>query len=365
MIGLIDLDLQTSTSTTSLIPNLEIMKLAAYYQQEENHFCRLVDLSEDDLTRYDKIFFFSEHSHHADIPVQFLRANNVIFGGTGFTNDIYIPFENSLIDFTAPTLSIYKGFLQSKYNDGVKTQLINRMLDTSYYRMYAGPERLPPPVIKKNKPVIIYDRNIFYPDWENTIEKLSSHKPSSIICIHPIFCHTLTDFFTVRAFQKIARGTEIILDLNIPLSEVHYMFKKYLKYFLADIVPSSKVYIPLGTKCKTSLQYYKNYMYTLTLLYAFWSRQIPIKIKFFEPALGEHNPIINLSHMTEIWANNMLTSTPGKREIPLKQRLERNKKQTDEYKEWEIMLTKFPEIKESHLIEYSWNQIAKGGIWQL
>ena len=45
MIGLVDFDLQTSTSTSLLIPNLEIMKLATYYKKEENTFCRLIGLN--------------------------------------------------------------------------------------------------------------------------------------------------------------------------------------------------------------------------------------------------------------------------------------------------------------------------------
>jgi len=44
MIGLVDFDFYSSTSTTKLIPNIEIMKLATYYKTEKNLFCRLIDL---------------------------------------------------------------------------------------------------------------------------------------------------------------------------------------------------------------------------------------------------------------------------------------------------------------------------------
>ena len=58
MIGLVDYDFLTSSSKTSIIPNLEIMKLAAYYRKEENEFCRLLTLEEDqDLNTYNKIYF--------------------------------------------------------------------------------------------------------------------------------------------------------------------------------------------------------------------------------------------------------------------------------------------------------------------
>ena len=68
MIGLVDYDLQTSTSTSLLIPNLEIMKLATYYRIEENHFCRLLTLEEQELGSYDKIYFFSELAKHPTVP---------------------------------------------------------------------------------------------------------------------------------------------------------------------------------------------------------------------------------------------------------------------------------------------------------
>ena len=62
MIGLVDYAVQASTSTTLLVPNIEIMKLATYYKVEENQFCRLIGLDETDLTPYDKIYFFCEDS---------------------------------------------------------------------------------------------------------------------------------------------------------------------------------------------------------------------------------------------------------------------------------------------------------------
>lgn len=68
MIGLIDYDLQTSTSLKLVPPNIEIMKLATYYRQEENHFCRIMSLEETELTSYDKIYIFSEADEYPQLP---------------------------------------------------------------------------------------------------------------------------------------------------------------------------------------------------------------------------------------------------------------------------------------------------------
>ena len=81
MIGLIDYDLQTSTSVNLHPPNLEIMKLATYYKLEQQHFCRLMSLNETELTAYDKIYFFSEAETRPEVPEAFLKSNNVIYGG--------------------------------------------------------------------------------------------------------------------------------------------------------------------------------------------------------------------------------------------------------------------------------------------
>lgn len=118
MIGLVDYDLQTATSVNLTPPNIEIMKLARYYKVEENTFCRLVSLQDTELTGYDKIYFFSESNKTVHVPDAFKKADNVIYGGSAFT-DTYKPFENSIIDFTIPSPSVYKDFLKQKYQDGV------------------------------------------------------------------------------------------------------------------------------------------------------------------------------------------------------------------------------------------------------
>ena len=86
MIGLLDLDWELSTSSSRLVPNIEIMKLATYYKVEENQFCRLLSLDEQELTNYDKIYCFSENGENSILPENYLRAKNVIYGGTAFTN---------------------------------------------------------------------------------------------------------------------------------------------------------------------------------------------------------------------------------------------------------------------------------------
>lgn len=73
---------------------------------------------------YDIIYCFSE-AFDPVIPDILKRQSNIIYGGTGFTNGEYIPFQNSIIDFTLPKTWIYKNFLKEKYDNGIKTAVIN------------------------------------------------------------------------------------------------------------------------------------------------------------------------------------------------------------------------------------------------
>lgn len=201
------------------------MKLATYYKIEERKFCRLLSLNEEELDGYDKIYFFSELSSSPNIPSTFLRNKKIIYGGTAFTKKKYIPFENSIIDFTLGKPDIYKEFLKEKYYSGEKAKKIAHVLDDSYYRMCAGDNILPiPPVIPKKR-FFIYDRELFIPQWPDILKEIVSRKPSTIIPIHPVYCNKLSNYFLLRNDKKISRNIEIILDLNIPLSETHYMFK--------------------------------------------------------------------------------------------------------------------------------------------
>ena len=363
MIGLLDYDYSSSTSTNLLIPNIEIMKLATYYKIEENQFCRLLSLKEEELTNYDKIYFFSELSVNPIIPDNFLRAKNVVYGGTAFTNDKYIPFENEIIDFTIPRPTIYKDSLKQKYNDGIKSKVISHVLDDSYYRNYAGENRLPLPAIQPKKRIFLYDREFFYNDWEYTIKTISARKPSSIVRIHPIICKTLTEFFTMRNYPKISRENEVILDIEIPLEEVNYMFKYYKNLFLADITPNSNVYLNVGGSWSTNLQYIRDLMYKLNLLYSFWARGIFIKLKYQSPKIGYHNPIENITQLIVLWSNGIKNNAHSGRDVTINDRIPKKKKNNLALDEKELIIKDFPSAETLFL--QSFNILSKERRWMI
>ena len=361
MIGLLDYDIQVSTSNQIIIPNLEIMKLATYYKREENTYCRLLDLTDTELASYDKIFFFSELAHNPRIPEQFLRATNVIFGGTAFTEGEYKPFKNSIIDYTVARPTIYKEFLKEKYNNGIKTKVIGHVLDDAYYRIFLNDSILPIPPINARKRIFIYDRNILHNNWQEVITKISDRKPSSILCIHPIICKTITDFINVRACPKIARTNTVILDLNIPLTEIHYLLKSYKHLFLADITKATAVAIFLGGTYPTTTHYYKDFIYKMNLLYSFWAKGIELKIKYDYPKTGYKNPLQELELEIENWVNS-----PSKNNRTLEERTTKylSKEHIMTLTDEKQRLYKFyPEAK--NLFNQNFTMLKQGGYWKL
>ena len=295
------------------------------------------------------------------IPPAFLRANNVIFGGTTFTQGAYQPFENSVIDYTIARPSIYKEFLKNKYDSGIKTKVIEHVLDDSYYRIFINNKQLPIPPINPKKRLIIYDRNFFQDNWQTIFKKISERKPSMITCIHPIICNNLTQFFELRANKKFARSNTIILNLDIPLEEVYYMLKSYSNKFLAEITPASMVSLSLGGSYYTKFQYYRDLIYKMNLLYAFWSKGIEIKIKYEYPKIGYTNPLEELELFIESW-----TCGDTKYNKTLEERMSKyiSKDKAERLLEIQNLLFKFyPTAKD--LFNQNFTELRKRRYWRL
>lgn len=358
MIGLVDLNFQKARKTLPP-PNLEIMKLAEYYKREENMYCRIIDLHETELNAYTKIYIFSENDQCIEVPEPFKRIPSVIYGGSAFTNKQYVPFQNELIEYTIPRANIYSRILKQKYAAGESEKVINHILDDSYYRRFAGTKELPLPPINRRKKVYIYDRDFFQPNWETIIEDIAEHKPSSINFIHPVHFHRLTEFFAARENDIISKSNDTYLDINIPLKETGYLMRNYKTKLLEFISPGSAIYLSLGGSFNYQMDYYKDFIYKLNLLYEFWANKVPLKIKYEYPALGCYNPIAELSQLVAGWTQSPLRETKTILErIPKKTKLESVKLAHEQAK---TLLEKFPQ--QEILFKQTKSSLEKGGRW--
>lgn len=336
------------------------MKLAAYYQGEENKFCRLINLDETELTAYEKIYVFSESKNFVTVPEAFRRAPNVIYGGTAFTGGIYVPFENSLIDFTLPRTRIYGQFLRDKREAGLEDTEIVRLLDNSYYRWHAGNDVLPIPAIHKRHRIYIYDKDFFQEGWRKVIDKIINRHPSSINFIHPAHYKKASDFLEVRENALIAKGNDAFLDLGIPLKETPILMKYYKNRFLAVINQSSLVYLSLGGSFHYQSDYLRDILYKLNLLYVFWSCNIPIKVKYEDPGLGCYDPVSDLSKLIATWTQGETCNYKS-----IIDRIPKDKSMSNvrpEREQLRVILDRYPSSET--LFRQTKDMIKKGGFWK-
>ena len=360
MIGLVDLQLQSWPKLQLCPPNLEIMKLATYYQREENKFCRLINLDEQEFGGYEKVYIFSESKNYVTVPDAFKRATNIIYGGTAFTGGKYVPFENKLIDYTIARPRIYTDFLRQKMQAGLDNKEVNRLLDNSYYRWHAGDEELPMPAVLKRHRIYIYDIDFFQDGWRKVINKMLARNPSSINFIHPAHYRKISDFLEVRENSLIAKGNDAYLDLNIPLKETPILMKHYKNRLLAVIVPSSQVYLSLGGSFHYQTDYFKDIIYKLNLLYVFWSYNIPLKIKYEEPTIGCYNPIPDLEKLISTWTQGETCNYKS-----IIDRIPKDKKMTEvrpEREQLRVILDRYPSSET--LFRQTTEIVQKGGFWR-
>lgn len=99
-IGLYDDDMITYTYTA---PNLELMKLAAYYRQKQQITVMTKNFRPDMYTRY----IFRKDYDNGSYPYKFRAFKNIECGGLAFSNGIYAPMPLE-IEEMIPDRSIYE-----------------------------------------------------------------------------------------------------------------------------------------------------------------------------------------------------------------------------------------------------------------
>lgn len=336
------------------------MKLYNYYKLEENKFCRLVETN-DNVLDYDTIYCFSEQEQQPHIPEALRTHPHVIYGGSGFTHNVYVPFSNDIIDYTLPSVAVYQNLLKNKYQAGISYKDIETFLDSTYYRMFAGNALLPIPPIRRNRRVYIYDTDFFQEGWHDRITEIHKHGPSVIYTIHPIICKKISNYFNLRSYEKMSRASEIILDITVPYDEIPYLLKKYKHLLLADINKNNPVFLSIGGDQLGKYAYYSELIYKLNLLYSFWAAGIPIKIYYRKPHFGYTNPFPELCLAIEKWTRQ-IARLDYNRTINDTIIFKSKKIQTERDQAKELF-QKYPEAKD--LFEQTFSDLKQRRYWKL
>lgn len=315
MIGFIDYDFfQTSKLS---YPNLEMMKLSSFltFDSGAREFCRLLSPDEPNLEAYEEIHFFAE-GRDCVIPNAVRTHPNTHYHGLYFTDGGYKPFERELIEYTIPRPYIYIEYLKKRLAENLDNQkevhALKKFVNSAYYRACVNGKILPIPAFKKNERLYLYDNNFFFNGWEAVIDEITSRSPSSIICVRPIHCKTMEQYLKIREHEKIARGNEVWWDLPVPLTDINYLFNHYYAELKNDIIPSAQVYLPIGGNSLVMDSYcVRELAYKLNLLYSFWARSIPLKLRYVRPTVGHRNVMEELFEELEKWSS---PSTPYRRD---------------------------------------------------
>lgn len=354
MIGLYDPSLYASPLNKFNAPNLDLMKLSVYYEQEEKKKTRLILPGEPVDSRYEKIFCFSDFV--TDIPKEIRTARNVTYGGLAFSGGRHSTLEPKLAEFMMPNTLLYGEYVGQS---GAEIKEIMAFLDAGYYRMALDDGTiLPMPVVYPNKRFYIYDTSILIPQREQIFKQICKVKPSTIYCLHPIECHSPDEFFEIRNVPKFSRSNKFILSFPMGSNSVRTILNTYTNKFLAEISLSSNVGLRIGGNYYTTGEYFASVLRSLNTLYAFWAKGIPVKLSYKQTSVGFVNPMPNLAKALERWSH--FNDTPLNRDLAITDILPKDPTNLTR-KQYEKVLRLFPEF--ANLSQQSFTDVAKRGYW--
>lgn len=232
MIGLIDCE--TLNKKSIFIPNLEIMKLYAYYKNEG--MVRL--LLDDTLLDACSTIYLRKETEESSIPVEWLRNRDVKWGGKVFTNGRYVPLLNG-IENTTPNYRVYNKYIEDVIKKDFNKNLPEaKFLDYSFIRIYNG-SSLQRRHIREGMPLLIYDDYLFQKNCEKQFEKIKDCEPSNVYYTKPVLLKSTEDMDMFKKYNLTSINTtslklidtKIILDIDFSVPNFISFMNKHSEYF--------------------------------------------------------------------------------------------------------------------------------------
>lgn len=287
MYGFIDCDLLYSKRRMP-IPNLEIMKLMAYYQEEKKEVCHLLlDPAPKILSIYERVFVRSDFCKLEDLISRFPFLPSMTMGGKTFAKT-YIPLEEELMEYMIPDPFIYQEWADQKVAAGELTDKErDTFLNTPYFRAYYGSKRLPPPLLTKKRTVLVYDEDFLaHSDWQEVLETLKEHC-RKVDFLYPLLCRKMSQVTLLQAIPHLKADTEIVLDFSVPEDQYDYFIRKYKGVLLQKNNKNPYAFY-LGKNYYTDDYsegfFAKNLYLMMRFLKELWKAHIPVKLILWENA---------------------------------------------------------------------------------
>ena len=199
-IAFYDYDIYLKPSKIML--NLELMKIASYYNKRGDATYLISDLST--IGEFDHIYVFRNVMPKRTIKkeVERIEGENVTHIGLAFTGGIYVPLENQFEKEVAWP-NIYWSYFRKKINEEKLTLgMLEKYLNSHYLRLRAGQNFLKLDGLEKKEKVFIYDAEIErVPDWELKLDFCSQiTKEKRIHMVNKLHFYTPEDLIK---FSKI------------------------------------------------------------------------------------------------------------------------------------------------------------------
>lgn len=284
------------------------MKLAEYLKKEKNIPCRIILPDEKNVNLYEKIYYCSDIIEK--IPGFLYECNKLEFIGEAYDD---FDFDDELIDYMIPRPEIYKEYLRTYCANGkVPLREIETFLDATYYQVWDEiGDQLPIPPIKKGKRIYLYDTKLIRDGIDEVFQEISERSPRTIKTIYPIRVKNFQQFLLVKEeLSELSETIDFIFDSSFSLFDLKNEIEKYQEELRAYIGYSTNFFIPFGGLkgvANTEIGYSRDLFRALDVIYTFWSFNIPVKLKYIEPALGKNNTQERLHKYIEKWSINIST----------------------------------------------------------
>lgn len=198
MIGIIDAD--SLIYDAFFVPNLEVMKLYAYYKNQHDY----VELIEhlDEPEKYEKIFLFRE-TDKATLPPEYWQHDNIITKGLYFTGKKYKPFQNIDIENATPSYKVYTKYFERKIEkNAAMARRCTNHIDSGFIRLHT-PGRFQIQEAKTHRKIWIYDLDVLQDDGMDKLKQIKEYCPR-LQYKYPVRVHTLDQFKQLKEYDLIS-----------------------------------------------------------------------------------------------------------------------------------------------------------------
>ena len=351
MIGLVDCEALSRTS--SFIPNLEIMKLYAYFKNEQ--MVRL--LTDDSLLDTCSTIYVRKDREESAIPSQWLKDKKVIWGGRAFTRGRYIPLPEE-IENSKPNYNVYNNYIKGVLPNVFDETLPEfKFLDYSFLRIHNG-FAIQPKHIATEMPLLIYDNNIFKENYQDKFVIIQESNPNGVHYVHPLIITHPSQIEIFKQYNLVTLGNRLIttpikIDINFATKDFPPFVAQHIDYFKK--FKAGSIHFPTFPSSKLNRSIYTFFIFECLVNQMYYMVSRGIKPSVYH----SWNPGGNIGEIINYFVD--YTNTPKLWGKSFKRYITESKGGKKREKNLREFLKTYPQL--TYLFGVSYLQLSLGGTW--